>query len=67
MTNEQMELSLAGGKAIATPRREHRMKRAAWWFGQMRQLVNSAIDWETAPAPRPEQPWLELSHRRQSA
>jgi hypothetical protein len=43
------------------------MARAAWWFAQMRRLVNSAIDWEAAPEPRPAQSWLELSHHRQSA
>jgi hypothetical protein len=66
MTNEQLELSL-NGKIITPRRRESRMTRAQWWFGQMRQLVNSAIDWEGSPQPRPEQPWLEFSHRRQSA
>jgi hypothetical protein len=67
LTIEQLELSLDGAKPLVTPRRESRMARAAWWFGQMRRLVSAAVDWEAAPEPRPEQPWLELSHRRQSA
>ena len=66
-TIEQLELSLDGALPAATPRRESRMARAAWWFGQMRRLVSAAIDWQAAPEPRPEQPWLELSHQRQSA
>jgi hypothetical protein len=33
----------------------------------MRRVVNSAMDWDAAPEPRPEQSWLEISHRRQSA
>lgn len=68
MTNEQLELSLAAGQQTQlAPRREGRPSRAAWWFGQMRRVVNSAMDWNAAPEPRPEQSWLEISHRRQSA
>ncbi len=66
-TIEQLELSLDGAKPLMPPPREGRMARAAWWFGQMRRLVSAAVDWEGAPKPRPEQPWLGLSHHRQSA
>jgi hypothetical protein len=63
-----MELGFANGSRLnSAPRRQRRLQRAAWWFSQMRQLVNSAIDWEAAPKPRPAQSWLELSHPRQSA
>ena len=59
VTNEQLELVLDGAKQAASPRRrEGRMTRAAWWFGQMRRLVGAAVDWEAAPGPRPEQTWL---------
>ena len=64
---EQLELSLDGAKPLALPPRESRMARAAWWFGQMRRLVSAAVDWQAAPEPRPQQPWLQLSHQRQSA
>jgi hypothetical protein len=37
--------------------------RAQWWFAQMRQAVNEALDWHSAPLARPEQPWL-LPHRQ---
>lgn len=67
MNSEQLELGLNGKLISAPARRESRMKRAQWWFGQMRQLVNSAVDWTAAPEPRAEQAWLEISHRRQSA
>ncbi len=68
MRIEQLELRLDGAKPTVTPRRERgRMARAAWWFDQMRRLVSAAVDWEAAPDPRPEQSWLGLSHRRQSA
>jgi hypothetical protein len=67
MTNEQLELGLNGKLITLSARRESRLTRAQWWFGQMRQLVNNAVDWNPAPEPRAEQPWLEISHRRQSA
>ena len=68
MTNEQLELSLAANRSTQIPpRRESRQSRAAWWFDQMRRVVNNAMDWDTVPEPRPEQSWLEISHRRQSA
>ena len=68
MTIEQLELSLDGAKPVTAPRqRESRRARAAWWFAQMRRLVNAAIDWNVAPQPRPAQAWLELSHPMQSA
>ncbi len=66
MTNQkQMELSLAG--ANRCPRvvhRERRLQRANWWFDQMRQVVDRAFDWPTAPRFQPEQIWLEESARR---
>lgn len=67
MTNEQMELGFNAKLIHPLPRRESRAMRAKWWFGQMRQLVNNAVDWTARPEPRAEQAWLEISHRRQSA
>ncbi len=68
MTNLQLELSLVGGQTqTPPPQREQRRHRATWWFTQMRQIVSQAIDWEAAPPQsRPEQPWLGISHPRQS-
>jgi hypothetical protein len=67
MTNEQMELGFGGTKPAVAGRREGRIQRAAWWFAEMRRIVDRAMDWQPAPPPPPEQEWLGLSHRRQSA
>ena len=68
MSNKQLELGFEGTPRVVAPRRrESRATRANWWFSQMRRIVNQAIDWEAAPEPRREQPWLGLSHHRQSA
>jgi hypothetical protein len=58
-TKEQMELGLAGAnRCPRAARRERRLNRAHWWFDQMRQVVDRAIDWEPAPRFQPEQIWL---------
>jgi hypothetical protein len=44
--------------------RTRRQSRAHWWFAQMRAVVDRAFDWNTAPAPRPEQVHLALSTSR---
>ena len=72
MRNEQMELSLAEAAAAAAAanrcprggRRDRRFNRANWWFNQMRQVVEHAIDWEPAPRFQPEQIWLPENIRR---
>ena len=67
MSNKQLELGFEGAEKVAAPRRrKSRTTRAAWWFSQMRRIVSQAIDWETTPEPRPEQPWLTFPHHRQS-
>jgi hypothetical protein len=63
MMNEQpqsqLELSLAGSnRRPRADERKRRHSRATWWFHQMRQLVESAADWEPAPRFLPEQTWL---------
>lgn len=65
LTNEQLELSLSGARrARRRARREDRITRAAWWFGRMRAVVNSALDWESPGQPRPEQTWLPGTQRQ---
>ncbi len=62
MTDQQMELGL--GNALlcqSVSRRQHRLNRASWWFDRMRRIVEGALDWQPAPAPRPEQIWLPES------
>ena len=60
MTNatiEQMELGFNGlGPALRRGRREGRIARATWWFGQMRDLVERAM--EPGGEARPEQIWI---------
>jgi hypothetical protein len=54
-TNEQMELVLGKAKACNSPRRtQRRMSRANWWFQQMREIVDKAVDWQPARPARPE-------------
>jgi hypothetical protein len=56
-TNNQMELVLAKSKACTSARRttQRRMSRANWWFQQMREVVDKAVDWQPARPARPEQ------------
>jgi hypothetical protein len=56
INQHQMELELAGDhRCPRVVRREQRLNRANWWFGQMRQIVDRAFDWEPAPRFRAEQ------------
>jgi hypothetical protein len=63
-TNGQLELGFNGIKPRTNAtRREGRIARANWWFAKMRETVASAMDWETAGQPRPEQIWMPGAHR----
>lgn len=57
MTNAQLELSFESRCARLAPSAAHSpaFRSAQWWFRRMRQIVDCALDWEPAPAPRPEQ------------
>jgi hypothetical protein len=62
---EQMELGFGGAnRCPRVVRRERRLNRARWWFDQMRQVVERAMDWEAAPRFQPEQIWLPEPDRR---
>ena len=62
MNTQQIEMSFganqAGRKTGAV--QHQRRSRARWWFSQMRLVVESAIDWKSAPPPSPEQTCLTL-------
>jgi hypothetical protein len=61
-TNEQnqMELGLGKGQTCRTSQRpQRRQSRANWWFQQMREVVDRAVDWKAAPPARPEQIWFQ--------
>ena len=56
-----MELELAAARSGKSYRnyRKKKTSGANWWFMQMRQVVNHAFDWSTAPTARPVQTYLE--------
>ena len=65
MFDGQLEMSFANGRGCQSiTRRQRRLSRAQWWFQRMRQVVDRAIDWPSAPPPRPEQIWFPGVHRQ---
>jgi hypothetical protein len=63
-TDNQLELGFNGIQPRPNAaRREGRIARAGWWFSQMRDIVERAMDWETAGKPRPEQIWIPGANR----
>jgi hypothetical protein len=55
-TNEQMELGFNGVRLASKAMGRHgRIARASWWFAQMREIVNRAVE---SAEPRPEQIWM---------
>lgn len=59
--DSQLELGLGNRIQRSVPRKT-RVQRARWWFNRMRQVVDNAFDWESAPA-RAEQMWMPGSYR----
>ena len=63
-TDNQLELGFGGIQPRPNAaRREGRITRAGWWFSQMRDIVERAMDWEAAGEPRPEQIWIPGANR----
>ena len=62
-TDTQLELGFNGLQPRAAAGREGRIARADWWFNQMRAIVESAMDWNAAAEPRPEQIWMPGANR----
>ena len=60
MNNDQLEIGF-DHPLVRRSYRARRTSRAKWWFEQMRRVVDSAFDWKTAPAARPEQIHLRLA------
>jgi hypothetical protein len=54
----QMELTLASASKAAQAKKSPR--RAGWWFSQMRQTVDKAIDWKPQPTPPSHQVYMAL-------
>jgi hypothetical protein len=62
--DKQLELGFNGIQPRANAaRREGRIARANWWFTQMRDIVERAMDWQAAGQPRPEQIWIPSASR----
>jgi len=62
MTTEQMELGFNGIRLAAKATgRQGRIARASWWFAQMREIVNRAVE---SAEPRPEQMWMSGTTRQ---
>ena len=56
---KQLELGFNGVKLCpGGARPEGRIVRAAWWFAQMRDVVERAMDWNDVASPPPEQIWI---------
>ena len=65
MSNTQMELGFEGAQRAMTPRRrETRATRAAWWFSQMRRVVDQAAEWTPSSSAPSEQIHLPLATSR---
>lgn len=64
VTDKQLELGFNGlpPRANATGH-GGRIARAGWWFNQMRNIVEQAMDWNAAAEPRPEQIWMPGTNR----
>jgi len=64
----QLEMGFGGrrtrARAAAWNGRQRRARRAQWWFQQMRQVVDQAMEWQSAPPARHEQVFLTLAGRR---
>jgi hypothetical protein len=68
MTNQsQLELGFDASCGWQPARHQpRRLTRAQWWFAQMRQIVDRALDWQPTPPPRPEQTWFTQTRRQAS-
>jgi hypothetical protein len=60
-TDNQLELGFNGIRPPASMAREGRIARAGWWFAQMRDIVERAMD--VTGEPRPEQIWIPGANR----
>ncbi|MHC1768509.1 MAG: hypothetical protein AB9869_30235 [Verrucomicrobiia bacterium] len=62
----QMELGFGTALSRRAPgRRSRRLRSARWWFDQMRQVVDQALERQPKNAGRPEQIYLLLDRRAQ--
>ena len=59
---EQLELGMRNARVYGSVRnvRNDRIKRARWWFTQMRRVVELAMPPQAMTSARPEQTYLRL-------
>jgi hypothetical protein len=63
MTN-QMDLSFDKPTAfLPRIRHQRRLRQAGWWFAQMRQVVDRALDRSQTPSGPPEQVYFSWTGR----
>jgi len=62
----QMELTLEIRVHNRNRRSKKPSRRSGWWFTQMRQVVDRAMDWTPRPTPRVQQVSLFLDRQSQS-
>src|SRR5439155_18234610 len=56
MNRQQLEMSFDSSNLLRPlPRRHRRTSRARWWFAQMRQVIERALDSEPVPSAGAEQ------------
>jgi len=59
----QMELGIQARANRRLRRNKNTVRRAGWWFSQMRQAVDRAIDWTPRPAPRASQVYFSMERQ----
>ncbi len=60
-TKPQLELTFDQNRSFRSrSHRQRRIRRAQWWFEQMRQVVDRALDRRPGPIPPPEQIYMTL-------
>lgn len=65
MNQHQLELGFDDTVKRSNVRRlERPVLGVAWWFGQMRRVVDAAVEWRPTPPARPEQTQLRLASGR---
>jgi hypothetical protein len=60
---KQMELTLEIRMNRGARHTKRPTRRAGWWFSQMRQTVDRAIDWTPQPLPKRHQVYFALDRQ----
>ncbi|HUS35826.1 MAG TPA: hypothetical protein VM680_10795 [Verrucomicrobiae bacterium] len=60
---KQMELSIEARALNRNRRAKRPSRRSQWWFRQMRQVVDRAIEWSPRPTPRAHQVYFSMDRQ----